>query len=147
MFAGKQLKAYTLTGAAGAAVSFASATAIGYFRIGMRCRPIAAFATVTTAGTVQSAIITLTSTSGGTTGDCGYLTIPTTAAATYGIYEKTDYNIGSSTDRWATTLRKGDTVTVTVTQASTSGAGFVTLIVEEDPDVFENETLFTATSN
>lgn len=152
MFGGTHIREYICQGAIGAALATTSATTIYTITIAQRCRPVAAFWWVTTQCTVTPAVINFTSTSGGTTGDCGKLTIPIATTASHGIYEKTDYNISGTnaagtTVRWVTTLRRGDRVVVTVDTASTAGAGIGALLVEEDPDVFENETLFTKTSN
>jgi invasion protein IalB len=145
MWGGRQIKAYVGGGTAGAAESLASATTIHTFTMGQRCRPIAAGIMVTTIGTVQSAIVTFTST-GGSAGDCGKVTVPTTVAAAYGVYEVSDYNV-IGTSRWVATLKRGQQVVVAVTQANTGGAGIPILIVEEDPDVFANETPWSATVN
>jgi len=145
MWGGRQLKAYVGGGAIGAAESLASATTIHTFTMGQRCRPIAAGVVVTTIGTAQSAIVTFTS-EGGTTSDCGKVTVTTSLADGYGVYQKTDYNIGGA-GTWVATLRRGQQVVVAVSQANTGGAGIPILIVEEDPDVFENETYWSATSN
>lgn len=146
MWGGRQIKVYTGGGAIGAAESLASAITIHTFTMGQRCRPIAAGIMVTTIGTVQSAIVNFTST-GGSTGDCGKVTVPTTVAATYGVYEISDYNVIGTSIRWVATLKRGQQVVVAVSQANTGGAGIPILVVEEDPDVFANETFWAATSN
>jgi hypothetical protein len=146
MWGGRQLKAYVGGGAAGAAQSLTSGATIHTFTMGQRCRPILAGIMVTTQCTVTPPVVNFTS-GGGSTGDCGKITVPIAKAAGQGIFEKTDYNAISSC-RWVTTLRRGQQVAVVVATPATAGAGIPILIVEEDPDVPENEASYwTATSN
>ena len=146
MWGGRQIKVYVGGGAAGAAQSLASGATIHTFTMGQRCRPLAAGIVITTQCTVTPPVINFTS-GGGSTGDCGKITVPIAKAVGQGIFEKTDYNV-VGTGRWVATLRRGQQVAVVVATPATAGEGIPIFVVEEDPDVFENEaTYWTATSN
>ncbi len=149
MWGGKQLYAFvyytpiTLTGAADKCS----------FYIPFRCRPIRSGVTVTT---VLSGAATVTfdrqpyagaSTDRGT-GDAGYITIPTTTAAGYVIYDETNYydGITAGTGNWIQTLNEGDAVVFVLSSAASSGAGVPWLVVEVDPEMPGNNAAMTKTA-
>jgi hypothetical protein len=144
MWGGKQLFAFLGGGAAGAVQSLTSAspTEIHRWVIPFRCRPIRVGFTLTTAVTVQSAILRFdvinktvaAAAQTTTTGACGTITMPVnTAGIGKCYYENTDY-VGAGTGAWVGSLAEGDIVKAMVTQASTAGAGIPFLVVEVDPE-------------
>jgi len=152
MWGGKQLKTFEGGGAAGAAQSLTSGATIHTWTIPFRCRPTRVGFTLTTAVTVQSAILRFdvinrtvaavaqTTTSGG----CGTITMP---VSTEGIgkayYENTDY-VAAGTGAWNEYLEEGDRVAAVVSQASTAGAGVPWLVVEVDPEQPANNSSMIA---
>ena len=154
MWGGKQLFAFIGGGAAGAVQSLTTGapTTIQTWTIPFRCRPIRCGFTLTTAVTVQSAILrfdvvnrtvaAVAQTT--TTGACGTITMP---VSTEGIgkayYENTDY-VAAGTGAWDATLDEGDQVIARVTQASTAGAGIPWLVVEVDPEQPANNSSMIA---
>ena len=138
MWGGRQL---AKLGGEGASIPVTtSETDIYYIAIPFRCKPIRAGFTITTAITIQAAIINFdsmiyTATGSQTRGDCdvGQITLPLAAYRNKNYYDETDY-VDAGTGTWKGTLSEGDVVIVQVYQASTAGAGFPFLVVEVDPE-------------
>ena len=150
MWGGKQLAVFG-SGAAAIPVTTSGAD-VYYFPIPFRCRPIRVGFTITTAITIQAAIINFdsvvyTATGSQTRGNCdvGQITLPLSAYRNKCYYDDTDY-VAADTGTWKATLSEGDYVVVEVSQASTAGAGFPWLLVEVDPEQPANNTNMTKTA-
>ena len=144
MFGGKQLFAFIGGGTAGAAEALTSATTIHTWTVPFRCIPLRFGFTITTA-TVSNVNISVTCTgAGGTTGNCGTLTIPTAVDAGKAYYEDTD--VGATV--WTTSLDEGEQIVVAVATAAggggAAGAGVPWLLVEINPDRPANNSSMVA---
>ncbi len=151
MWGGKQLFAFVGNDTDGVITLTTPASKYSFY-IPFRCRPIRSGVTVTT---VLSGAATVAfdrqpyagaATERGN-GDCGYITIPTTTAAGYVIYDETNYYDGvtAGAGTWIEYLNEGDAVVFELISAATSGAGVPWLIVEVDPEMPANNAAMTKT--
>lgn len=147
MIGGKPLFAFIGGGTIGAAESLTAAITIHTLTVPFKCRPFRFGFTITTATVSTGNIVVTATAAGGTTGNCGTLTIATGKAAGQVYYENTDY-ISAGTGAWSEYIHEGDQVVVAVGTAAAgggaAGAGIPWLLVEIDPEIPANNSVMNA---
>ena len=144
MFGGKQLFFFIGGGAAGAAESLTGAATIHTWTVPCRMKPLRFGFTITTQTNSTGNIVVTATAAGGTTGNCGSLTIATAKAAGQVYYEETDV-VPAGTGTWVSSIDEGDQIVVAVSTAATSaGAGVPWLVCEVDADRPANNSVMNA---